>query len=205
MCSSDLQCGVLTDDRLDNDQTLLQLNRIALSYARAGVDIIAPSGMMDGMVQSIRSTLDQAHFHQVLIMSYAVKYASDLYGPFKHAAGSVSAVVSDRKHHQMNPAQRKEALREATLDVQEGADFLMVKPAAHYLDIVSQLREQFQLPLVAYHVSGSYMMTKYGAEKGLFNEKEAFYEIYLCMKRAGSDLIISYYAKEMAQFLKECM
>lgn len=197
-------CGVVSSvsgktGGLDTAQTLHTLAQTALSYAEAGVDIVAPSGMMDGMVKAIRQGLDQEGYTQVAILSYAVKYASAFYGPFREAADS--SFKGDRKHHQMNPAQRREALREAALDLEEGADFLMVKPASLYLDIVRELRNTVTAPLAVYHVSGEYALIKAAAEKGWISEKEAVLETLLSMKRAGADLIVTYFAKEVAPWI----
>lgn len=195
-------CGIMHDEKLDNDETLLTLQKIALSYAESGVDIIAPSGMMDGKVQAIRTILDRHSFGMVPIMSYSVKYASQFYGPFREAAGSADNFKGDRKHHQLAPTQKREALREALLDVEEGADFLMVKPSLPYLDIIHLLKEKTLLPLVAYHTSGEYAMIKSAAQQGLIsNELEAFREQLVGIKRAGADLIITYYADEIAKHL----
>ncbi|MSR88808.1 MAG: porphobilinogen synthase [Candidatus Margulisbacteria bacterium] len=194
-------CGVLKDGALDNDDTLSRLARIAVSYAKAGADVVAPSGMMDGMVRVIRRALDQAGYQQVSIMSYAAKYASALYGPFREAAGS-GQFSGDRKHHQMAPSQSREALLEAQLDVEEGSDFLIVKPATLYLDIIRAVHDRFLVPVVAYHVSGEYAMVKAASGLELLDEAAVFEETFLAMKRAGAHLIISYYAKEMARKLK---
>jgi porphobilinogen synthase len=197
------QCGVLTDDKkLDNDHTLQLLQKIAISYAEAGVDMIAPSGMIDGMVQAIRRALDNKQFIFVSILSYAVKFASQFYGPFREAAGSKDTFRGDRKHHQLAPSQKREALREALLDVQEGADFLMVKPGLPYLDIIQTLRQETLLPIVAYQVSGEYALLKLAAEQGLLDELEAFKETLMSLRRAGADLIISYYADEIVKHLE---
>ena len=193
-------CGVMSEKGLHNDETLTLLQKTAVSYANAGVDCVAPSGMMDGMVTAIRTALDDAKFPMVSVMSYAVKYASAFYGPFRDAAGSSDCFHGDRKHHQMNPAQRQEAFLEAQQDLKEGADFLMVKPASHYADIIRDLKNTTHVPLVAYHVSGEYAMLKAAAEKHIVNEKEAFEEHFISLKRAGVDLIITYYAKD---FLKK--
>lgn len=193
-------CGVMTEEGLHNDATLTLLQKTAVSYAKAGVDCIAPSGMMDGMVAAIRSSLDEANFSLVSVMSYAVKYASAFYGPFRDAAGSSDCFHGDRKHHQMNPAQREEAFLEAEQDLKEGADFLMVKPASHYTDIIRDLKNTTHVPLVAYHVSGEYAMLKAAAAQHIVNEREAFAEHFISLKRAGVDLIITYYAKD---FLKK--
>jgi porphobilinogen synthase len=195
------ECGILKNSKLDNDQTLSRLAKIAISYAQAGVDIIAPSGMMDGMVIAIRRSLDQASFHHIPIMSYAVKYASSLYGPFREAAGS-SQFQGDRRHHQLSPTQRREALLEAQLDNYEGADFVMIKPSLMYMDIIRELRNTYHQPIVAYNVSGEYAMIKTSAAQGILNEQEVFHELFISLKRSGADLIISYYAKEMAKLLK---
>lgn len=189
-------CGIMKNNTLDNDGTLSRLERIACSYAKAGADIIAPSGMMDGMVAAIRDGLDADGYHTVSIMSYAVKYASSFYGPFRDAAGSAGEFKGDRKHHQMNPSVRNEAFLEAESDVEEGADFLMVKPGVHYLDIIRDLKNTYHLPIVSYHVSGEYAMLKAAAKAGILDEKHALTETLLCLKRAGSDLIVTYAAKQ---------
>lgn len=194
-------CGIMQEGRLDNDQTLLKLQKTALSYAEKGVDMVAPSGMMDGVVKSIRSSLDNAGHQMVSIMSYAVKYASQFYGPFREASGSADNFCGDRKHHQMPPTQKREALREALLDIDESTDYLMVKPALPYLDIIHLLREKTLLPIVTYQVSGEYSMLKCAAANGLLHEEEAFRETLICMKRAGTDLIISYYADKMMSLI----
>ena len=191
-------CGVLNGNTFNTNATLTRLNEIAVSYARAGVDIVAPSGMMDGMVRSIRTALDNDNFHGVSIMSYSSKFASSLYGPFRDAAGS-SEFCGDRKHHQLNPSQRKEALRESIIDEQEGADYLMVKPVMFYLDICRDIAEQSQLPLAAYQVSGEYAMLKQAAASGMADEYDLFHESLLSIKRAGVSLIITYYAKDFAR------
>jgi porphobilinogen synthase len=186
-----------------NDETLALLNEVALSHARAGADIVAPSGMMDGMVGSLRNALDGHGYSHLPIMSYAVKYASGFYGPFREAADGAPK-FGDRKTHQMDPANVREALREAALDVQEGADFLMVKPALAYLDVIQRLRQQFaQLPMVAYNVSGEYSMVKAAAAQGWLDERSTTLEILTSMKRAGADLIITYHAQDAARWLQE--
>lgn len=195
------QCGVLKEGRLDNDKTVELLQKVALSYAEAGVDIIAPSGMMDGMIAEIRKSLDQSEFTMTSLLSYAVKYASSFYGPFRIAAGSKDTFRGDRMHHQLAPSQKREALREALLDVEEGADYLMVKPSLPYLDIVRTIKEKTLLPLSIYHVSGEYAMLKKAAKDGIVEEFEAFQEIFLSMKRAGADFIINYYTEEMLKRL----
>lgn len=185
-----------------NDETLEILARVACTHAEAGADIVAPSGMMDGMVAAIRAGLDSSGFSHIPIMSYAVKYASAFYGPFRDAADGAPK-FGDRKSHQMDPANAREALREAALDVAEGADFLMVKPALAYLDIIQRVRTQFpELPMVAYNVSGEYAMLKAAAANGWLDEERVVLEALIGIKRAGADLIITYHAKEAAKWLK---
>jgi porphobilinogen synthase len=193
-------CGVIKDGDVDNDATLQLLAAEALSHARAGADIVAPSDMMDGRVAAIREILDANGFEHIPVMSYAVKYASAYYGPFRDAAESTPQ-FGDRRSYQMDPANRREAFREASLDVQECADFLMVKPALAYLDILRDLKERFDLPLVAYNVSGEYSMIKAAAARGWIDEDRVMMETLLGMKRAGADLIITYHAKEAARLL----
>jgi porphobilinogen synthase len=193
-------CGILRDGVVDNDATLELLGRVAVSHARAGADIIAPSGMMDGMVRAIRTALDAAGFQQIAILSYAVKYASAFYGPFREAAGSTPS-FGDRRQYQMDAANAREARREAALDVEEGADMLMVKPALAYLDIVAQVRRDTDLPLVAYNVSGEYSMVKAAAANGWIDERRVVLETLLGMHRAGADAIITYHAKDAARWL----
>ncbi len=188
-------CGVIENKKIDNDQTIKILGKVAVSHAEAGADIVAPSDMMDFRVQRIRKDLDQEGFSGTAIMSYAVKYASAFYGPFRDAAHSTPQ-FSDRKTYQMDPANHREALKEAKQDVLEGADFIMVKPALAYLDIVSLLRRELTVPIVAYSVSGEYSMIKAAAQKGWINEKDIVLESLTSMKRAGADIIISYHAKE---------
>lgn len=197
-------CGVLdSDGQILNDETIEILGKVAISHAQAGADIVAPSGMLDGMVGAIRHALDKHHYINVSIMSYAVKYASAYYGPFREAADGVPE-FGDRRTHQMNPANKREAMREAMLDVAEGADFLMVKPALAYLDIVQQVNAAYpQLPMVAYNVSGEYSMVKAAAANGWLDEKAVVLETLMGMRRAGADLIISYHAKEAAKWLNE--
>lgn len=194
-------CGVIIDGDVDNDSTLDLLAREALSHAQAGADIVAPSDMMDGRVAAIRAILDSNGFSQIPIMSYAVKYASAYYGPFRDAAESTPQ-FGDRRSYQMDPANRREAFREAALDVAECADFLMVKPALAYLDILRDIKERFDLPLVAYNVSGEYSMIKAAAARGWIDEERVMMETLLGMKRAGADLIITYHAKDAARVLK---
>jgi porphobilinogen synthase len=193
-------CGIVRDGSVDNDATLEILGRAALSHARAGADIIAPSGMMDGMVGAIRAALDQEGHSETAILSYAVKYASAFYGPFREAAESAPA-FGDRRQYQMDPANVREALLEAALDEAEGADLLMVKPALAYLDVVRAVRERTQLPLVAYNVSGEYAMVKAAARLGWIDECRVVLEALTGMRRAGADAIISYHAKDVATWL----
>ncbi len=194
-------CGCLINNLVDNDATLEILAKTALSHAEAGADMVAPSDMMDGRVSEIRTALDENNYSSVPIMSYAVKYASAFYGPFRDAA-NCAPQFGDRKSYQMDPANSREALREATLDVDEGADILIVKPAVAYLDIVSRLREEFDLPIAAYHVSGEYAMIKAAAEKGWIDGDKVMEETLLSIKRAGADIIITYFAKDMAKILQ---
>ena len=193
-------CGIIKDGEVDNDLTLEQLARTAVSHARAGADIVAPSDMMDGRVARIREALDEAGFPNVAILSYAVKYCSGFYGPFREAADSAPR-FGDRRSYQMDPANAREALREASLDIEEGADILMVKPAMPYLDIIRALREEFNHPLAAYQVSGEYAMIKAAARLGWLDEERVMLESLLCIRRAGADLIITYFAKEVARKL----
>ena len=191
----------LPEGFLLNDRTLDVLRRIALAHAEAGADIVAPSGMIDGMVSAIRGALDAGGFAHLPIMSYAVKYASSFYGPFREAAQGAPK-FGDRRSHQMDPANAREALREAALDVQEGADFLMVKPALPYLDVIRLLRDRFpEHPLVAYNVSGEYAMLKAASAQGWLDERAAVLEALTAIRRAGADIIISYHAKEAARWL----
>lgn len=194
-------CGVVKDGEVENDASLELLVKTAVSQAQAGADIIAPSNMMDGFVAAIRQGLDEAGFVNVPIMSYAVKYASALYGPFRDAAQSAPQ-FGDRKSYQMDPANRLEAWREAAADVEQGADILMVKPALAYLDIIRDIRERFPLPLAAYHVSGEYSMIKAAAAKGWLDEREVVLEVLTGIKRAGADLILTYFAKDVARWLE---
>jgi porphobilinogen synthase len=193
-------CGVIKNGDVDNDETLKLLTAEALSHARAGADIVAPSDMMDGRVAAIREVLDANGFSHIPIMSYAVKYASAYYGPFRDAAESTPQ-FGDRRSYQMDPANRIEAFREAELDIQECADFLMVKPALAYLDILRDLKDRYNLPLVAYNVSGEYSMIKAAAEKDWIDGERVMMETLVGMKRAGADLIITYHAKEAAKLL----
>jgi porphobilinogen synthase len=194
-------CGCLINNVVDNDATLEILAKTALSHAEAGADMVAPSDMMDGRVAEIRAALDENNHESIPIMSYAVKYASAFYGPFRDAA-DCAPQFGDRKSYQMDPANSREALREATLDVDEGADILIVKPAVAYLDIVARLKEEFDLPIAAYHVSGEYAMIKAAAEKGWIDGEKVMAETLLSIKRAGADIIITYFAKDMAKILQ---
>jgi porphobilinogen synthase len=195
-------CGLLdAQGQVLNDETLAILRQVALSHAEAGADVVAPSGMMDGMVAAIRDALDEGGYSHLPIMSYAVKYASAFYGPFRDAADGAPQ-FGDRQSHQMDPANSREALREAALDIDEGADFLMVKPALPYLDIIAGLRQHFpELPLAAYNVSGEYAMIKAAAANGWLDEERVVLETLMGIKRAGADIIITYHAKEAARWL----
>ena len=191
-------CGPLVDGHVDNDATLEILGRTAVSQAAAGADVIAPSGMIDGMVGAIREALDGAGFAHVPVLSYAVKYASAFYGPFREAADSAPQ-SGDRKGYQMDPANVREGLREAELDVRQGADLLMVKPALPYLDVIRAVRERFDLPVAAYHVSGEYAMIKAAAARGWIDEQRVVDESLTAIARAGADIILTYYATEVAE------
>lgn len=193
-------CGCLVGNKVDNDTTLELLAKTALSHAQAGADMVAPSDMMDGRVAEIRAALDENDFTMIPIMSYAVKYASAFYGPFRDAA-DCAPQFGDRRSYQMDPANSREALREATLDVEEGADILMVKPAVAYLDIIARLHDEFDLPIAAYHVSGEYAMIKAAAEKGWIDGDRVMAETLLAIRRAGADIIITYFAREMGRLL----
>jgi len=193
-------CGVIKDQTVDNDVTLPLLAKQATSHAHAGADIVAPSGMLDGMVGAIRDGLDKAGFDKTPILSYAVKYASSFYGPFRDAAESAPK-FGDRRTHQMDPANVIEALREAELDVKEGADMLMVKPALAFLDVIRRVKERFDLPLAAYNVSGEYSMVKAAAQNGWINEQAITLEILTSIKRAGADVILTYHAKDAAKWI----
>ena len=195
-------CGVIEHDDVANDETLKLLARIALSHAKAGADIVAPSDMMDGRVKAIRETLDANGCSHVPILSYAVKYASAFYGPFRIAVDSAPQ-FGDRRGYQMDPANALEALREAELDLDEGADMIMVKPGIAYLDILARVKETFQRPTAAYQVSGEYAMIEAAAEKGWIDRQRVVLESLLAFKRAGADFILTYYASEVAGWLKE--
>ncbi|HLR62617.1 MAG TPA: porphobilinogen synthase [Lentibacillus sp.] len=194
-------CGVVHNHDVDNDESLKLLAKTAVSQAEAGADIIAPSNMMDGFVTVTRQALDEAGHQNIPIMSYAVKYASAFFGPFREAADSAPQ-FGDRKTYQMDPSNRREALREAETDIEEGADFLIVKPAMSFLDIVRDVRNEFNAPVVAYNVSGEYSMVKAAAQNGWVNERELVLEKLTAMKRSGADLIISYFAKDVAKWLQ---
>ena len=193
-------CGIIRNGDVDNDATLELLAKEALSHAQAGADMVAPSDMMDGRVMAIRETLDGNGFDQIPIMSYAVKYASGYYGPFREAAESTPQ-FGDRRSYQMDPANRLEAIREAQMDVEEGADIIMVKPGLPYLDIVRELRNQFNLPVAVYNVSGEYSMIKAAAKMGWIDEERVVMETMISFKRAGADLILTYHAMEAAKLL----
>ncbi|EJT8157703.1 porphobilinogen synthase [Listeria monocytogenes] len=195
-------CGVIENGEILNDESLDLLKQTAVSQATAGADIIAPSNMMDGFVQVIREGLDEAGFYNIPIMSYAVKYASAFYGPFRDAAGSAPQ-FGDRKSYQMDPANREEALREAISDEQEGADFLIVKPSLSYLDIMRDVKNNTNLPVVAYNVSGEYAMVKAAAQNGWIDEEKIVLEMLTSMKRAGATLIITYFAKDVSKYLNK--
>ena len=195
-------CGVLNQNEVCNDSTLKNIEKQVISHARAGVDMVAPSGMMDGTIQVIRKTLDSNGFVNLPIMAYSVKYASAFYGPFRDAADSAPS-FGDRKTYQMNPANRVEGLHEATIDDKEGADILMVKPALSYLDIIRDLKNNFHKPIACYNVSGEYAMIKAAAEKGWIDGEKVMLESLLSMKRAGADIIITYFAKEVAYILNK--
>jgi len=194
-------CGVVVGDQIDNDQTLPLLAKTALSHAEAGADIVAPSDMMDGRVKAIRESLDKDGFQQIPILSYAAKYASAFYGPFREAAESAPQ-FGDRRSYQMDPPNIREALREIEQDINEGADIVMVKPALAYLDVIRQARNAFNCPLAAYNVSGEYAMVKAAVKQGLMEERRAVMEILTAIKRAGADIIISYHAKDVARWLQ---
>lgn len=193
-------CGVIDDDYVNNDKTLELIARTALSHAEAGADIVAPSDMMDGRVAAIRAALDDSGFHNTVIMAYAAKYASAFYGPFRDAAESAPQ-FGDRRSYQMDPANVREALREVELDIAEGADIVMVKPALAYLDVIRKVRDAFNHPLAAYSVSGEFSMIKAAARNGWLDEKQTALEVITAIKRAGADMIVTYYAKEAARWL----
>ncbi len=195
-------CGKIVNGQVDNDQTLELLQKTAVSQAQAGADIVAPSAMMDGQVKHIRAALDDAGFNQVSIMAYSAKYASSFYGPFRDAADSTPK-YGNRKAYQMNCANANQALRETALDISEGADIVIVKPALAYLDIIRRIKSKFNVPLAAYNVSGEYSMVKAAAQNGWLDEKTAALEILTGLKRAGADLIITYFAKDVKPWLNQ--
>ena len=194
-------CGHVKKGRIDNDSSVKTLSQIALSYAEAGADVVAPSDMMDGRVRAIRTTLDKNGFESTPIISYAAKYASAFYGPFREAAESAPQ-FGDRKTYQMSPSNTNEALREVGLDLEEGADMILVKPALSYLDVLTKIKNAYHCPTGAYSVSGEYAMIKAAAQKGWLDEKKVALESHISMRRAGADFIITYWAKEMASWLK---
>jgi porphobilinogen synthase len=193
-------CGLIADGRIDNDATLEVLSKVALAHARAGADMVAPSDMMDGRVLWIRQGLDTAGFKDTAIMAYSAKFASAFYGPFRDAACSAPS-FGDRRSYQMDPASGDQALREIALDIEEGADIVMVKPAMTYLDIIRRAKDRFDIPIAAYHVSGEYMMLRTAAEKGLLDGTQAMLESLTAIKRAGADILITYFAKDAAKVL----
>ncbi len=194
-------CGVVANGYVDNDQTLPLLARTALSHVEAGADIVAPSDMMDGRVKAIRENLDEKGYQHIPILSYAAKYASAFYGPFREAAESAPQ-FGDRRSYQMDPPNVREALREVEQDINEGADIIMVKPALAYLDVIRQVRDTFNYPLAAYNVSGEYAMVKAAAQRGWLDERQVVLEILTAIKRAGADIILTYHAKEVSQWLQ---
>ncbi|MCH8299865.1 MAG: porphobilinogen synthase, partial [Candidatus Marinimicrobia bacterium] len=192
-------CGVITENgELDNDATLLNLQKQVVSHAKAGVDIVAPSGMIDGMVGAIRTALDDEGYISTPILSYAAKFSSSFYGPFREAVDS-SPQFGDRKAYQLDPANRREALKEVELDVEEGADIIMIKPALPYLDLIREVRERWDLPIAAYNVSGEYAMIKAASERGWLDGDAAMLESLISIKRAGATVILTYFAKEAAK------
>ncbi len=193
-------CGVVRDGRVENDETLELLSRIAVSHAEAGADIVGPSAMMDGQVQAIRLALDSRGLQETAIMAYSAKFASAFYGPFREAAES-SPLWGDRRSYQMDPPNRREAMREIEMDIREGADIVMVKPALSYLDVIRDARNRFRLPLAAYNVSGEYAMIKAAGQKGWLDDKRVALEILTAIKRAGANIIITYFAKDVGQMV----
>lgn len=194
-------CGIIHNGSVQNDESLELLARMALSHAEAGADIVAPSDMMDGRVAALRHTLDEQSFNQTPIMAYSAKFASGFYGPFREAAGSTPQ-FGDRRSYQMDPANGREALREVELDILEGADMVMVKPALAYLDVIRQVRDRFDLPLAAYNVSGEYSMIKAAAQNGWIDEQRIVMEVLTGIRRAGADMIITYFAPDVAKWLR---
>ncbi|VUT27469.1 MAG: delta-aminolevulinic acid dehydratase [Candidatus Syntrophoarchaeum sp. GoM_oil] len=195
-------CGIIEGEEIKNDPTLERIARMALSHAKAGADIVAPSGMMDGMVSAIRSLLDRNGYQDTLVMSYAAKYASSFYAPFRDAADS-SYSFGDRSSYQMDFGNTDEAIREVELDITEGADIVMVKPAIGYLDVLYRVKNTFEMPTAAYMVSGEYSMVKAASMNGWIDEKKVVYEMHLAIKRAGADMIITYFAKDVAGYTRE--
>jgi len=195
-------CGIVKDREIQNDPTLELLAKVALSHAKAGADMVAPSDMMDGRVRTIRQALDREGFAEIPIMSYAAKYASAFYAPFREAAES-APLFGDRRSYQMDPPNRREALREVSLDIEEGADIIMVKPALAYLDIIFDVRDAFNLPVAAYNVSGEYSLIKAAGKLGWIDEKRVMMEVLTAIKRAGADLILTYFAKDAAKILNK--
>ena len=200
MYTSHGHCGVVKEGKLLNDPTLELLAKTALSQARSGSDVVAPSAMMDGQVKIVRQALDENGYGNIPIMAYSAKYASGLYGPFREAADSIP-LFGDRKSYQMDPANVEEALREVRLDVEEGADIVMVKPALVYLDVISRVKREFNIPLAAYNVSGEYALIKAAAAEGWVDEKALVLEVLTSIKRAGADIVLTYFAKEVAKWL----
>jgi porphobilinogen synthase len=194
-------CGMVVNGYVDNDRTLPLLARTALSHAEAGADIVAPSDMMDGRVKAIREVLDEKGLQHIPILSYAAKYASAFYGPFREASESTPQ-FGDRRSYQMDPPNVREALREVEQDIAEGADIIMVKPALAYLDVIRRVRDTFDCPLAAYNVSGEYAMVKAAAQRGWLDEKRIVMEILTAIKRAGADIILTYHAKEVSRWLR---
>ena len=195
-------CGIIKDGDVENDLTLELLAKEAVSHAKAGADMVAPSDMMDGRVETIRKALDREGFPDLPIMSYAAKYASAFYGPFREAAESTPQ-FGDRRSYQMDPSNRREALREIALDIEEGADIVMVKPALSYLDIIADVKDSFDLPVAAYNVSGEYSLVKAAAKLGWIDEERVMMEILTSIKRAGADIILTYFAKDAAKILNK--
>ncbi|MFX1479601.1 MAG: porphobilinogen synthase [Promethearchaeota archaeon] len=195
-------CGIVSNGKVLNDKTLIEMQKIAISYAKAGADIIAPSGMMDGQVHAIRKALDNSGFYDTSILAYSAKFASSFYGPFRDAADS-EPLFGDRKTYQMDYANSNEAMREVLLDIEEGTDIIMVKPAMAYLDLIYRVKTTYGLPTAAYSVSGEYSMIKAASEKGWINERAMVLEIMTAIKRAGADMILTYYAKDIAKWLNE--
>jgi porphobilinogen synthase len=196
-------CGVIKDGDVQNDATVEILAAEALSHARAGADIVAPSDMMDGRVGAIRKTLDEHGFENIAILAYAAKYCSGFYGPFREAAQSAPQ-FGDRRSYQMDPANAREALREVALDLEEGADMVMVKPALAYLDVIRMVRDKFDVPVAAYNVSGEYAMVKAAARNGWIDEQRVTLEIFTAIQRAGASMVLTYHAKDLARWLKHC-